>query len=95
MNNEQAFIRAHPLYVFAYENIYSVIIYEADTVKKSVAFNADREYDCAVGMELQDIDRIDGFVGKKVNEIKDCFGEFHVDIGSGFYIPTLLQRMAF
>lgn len=91
-NNQTPFITLNSLTVFQEDNIYTVIISENGTVQKKVEFSSDRKNQNTQGLTLLKIKNTSQYLGKNIDELKAELGEFHADIGSGFYIPSYIAE---
>lgn len=80
------------LCVYQTDGMYRVVINENETDEKSVEFSADRECLSAQGLNLIKTEEIGEFLGKDWTMIEAQLGKFHVDVGSGFYIPSYITE---
>lgn len=80
------------LYVFKKDAIYLVVIEENSVAQKKVEFSLDRNYRNAVGITLLKSQNISQYLNLTLDEIVENFGEFHTDVGSGFYIPAYITE---
>lgn len=89
------FISLNSLTVFQEDNTYMVVISENGTVQKKAEFSSDRKVCNVQGLTLLKIENLNQYLGKNINELKITLGEFHADVGSGFYIPAYITEDAF
>lgn len=94
ININQCVYNINSLSVYQLNDKYKIII-EKYNGQKTVSFTNDREAIDTVDIELQDIDDLSMFLGMNINEVKQQLGEVHVDIGSGFYIPSYVTSDAY
>lgn len=78
------------LSVFKIEDKYRVVIHDDYVIEKTVDFSSDREYSDMHGLIPVKIENLKTYLNLSIDEIEKELGEPHVDIGSGFYIPSYI-----
>lgn len=92
---QKPFISINTLTVYQTNGTYTVIISDDGTIRKKVEFSSDRKSRDVQGLSLLKTKNISQYLGKNINELETNLGEFHSDIGSGFYIPIYITEDGF
>ena len=84
----------NPLSVYKVNNNYCVVIEDGHTVQKFVEFSDSRK--CLSKQDIELIRDYDAnkFLNNDFNKLIAEIGQPHVDIGSGFYIPSYITEEA-
>ena len=82
------------LSVYKVNEVYCVIIEDGHTVQKFAEFSASRSCLNKQGLELIRFYDVNLFLNKDFNGLIEEIGQPHVDIGSGFYIPSYVTEEA-
>ena len=82
------------LSVYTLNGKYYVIIDDGNIVQKFVEFSYSRSCLNKQGLELISDYDIDQFLSRDINELAEDLGRYHVDIGSGAYIPSYITEDA-
>lgn len=94
-NNQTPFISLNLLNVFQTNSTYTIVISENGKIQKKVEFSSERKSENLQGLTLVEIENISQYLGKNIDELKAELGEFHADVGSGFYIPSYITKDAY
>ena len=76
------------LSVYKINEKYLIIVNDNDVIKKLIEFSAERKCCRAQGVSLVKNSDINLFLNISLDQLVQEFGQPHVDIGSGFYIPA-------
>ena len=89
------FIFLNSIIVYKKSDIFIVVVEKNGLVDKIVEFSSKRNSLHVEGLSLLQIDNINQYLNKDVDEIINNLGEIHADIGSGFYIPSYITSDAY
>ena len=92
---EQPVYNAYPVKVFCVDQIYAVVILSNDNVAKGAEFSIDRSALTTMGIDLISIDNIRNYLGMTLDNVVSDFGRYHVDVGSGGFMPSYLTTDGF
>lgn len=95
--NEQytSYFTINALSAFKTGENYLITIDDGTTIQKLVEFSSDRKCCRIQGFELKRNVDINNLLNISFNKLTDQFGQPHVDIGSGFYIPAYVTEDAY
>lgn len=85
---EQPVYSAYPMMTYSGDYVYTVVILSNSKVIKGVEFSADRIPNYTVDMKLIQLEDIQIYLGNALNDVENALGEYHVDIGSGGFMPS-------
>ena len=88
IRSEQPLYSIFPIYAYSSDGLYSVVVIENGTVCKAVSYSQNREAEIVLNLHLVKIEDNQDLLGKSLSELEELLGEYHVDIGSGFFIPS-------
>ena len=89
-------VNLNALSVFQMDEEFVVVVANYEWIaSKKATFSADRKNIDAVGLTLVKSSDLNQYVKTTLDEVQKSFGEFHVDIGSGFYIPAYITKDGF
>ena len=94
-NKNTPYITMNALSVYKDTNNYLVIIDDNDIIQKLVEFSPDRKSIRVQGLDLIKCEDINHFLDMDIDELGKKYGQPHVDIGSGFYIPAYITDDAY
>lgn len=77
------------------KNNYIMVVSNQGVVQKLVELSPKREIVQAYGLDLVKCDDLNKFLDMNISNLKDSFGQPHVDVGSGFYIPAYITYDAY
>lgn len=80
----------YPIKVYLDDDDYSVVISEDARALKCVEFSADRQVKRTIGIEPVVIQDMQNYLGKTLTDVENEFGVYHLDFGSGFFIPSYI-----
>lgn len=83
------------LFVFKTEDTYFIVIEKEGVIENSVKFSSDRKPSNIQNLSLIQCENISDYLDVNINTIIKKYGDPHVDIGSGFYIPTYITEDAY
>lgn len=83
------------LTAYKVDNDYLFTISEGGHVQKYVVFSSDRECIECEGIQLIDECDMNQFLGMNFNDVLSMYGPRHVDIGSGFTVPSYVTENAY
>jgi len=89
---EQPIYNAYPIEVFFDEQVYTVVILDNESVVKGAEFSVDRVARYTVELDLISINEINLYLGDTFRNVEVDFGKYHVDIGSGGFMPSYLTE---
>ena len=94
-NKYMPYITMNALSAYNDGNNYAIIINNGDIVQKLVEFNSERENVRTQGLNLIKCEPTEELLNMDIAELKKMYGQPHVDIGSGFYIPAYITEDAY
>ncbi len=89
------YIQMSALSAYVIDKNYWIIINDNDTIQKMVRFSEERKCIQIQNLTLIKSNDIDQFLNMGFEQVKDIIGQPHVDIGSGFYIPSYITEDAY
>lgn len=89
-DSEQPVYTIYPIYMYRQNGMYAVVVSGNRTVEKAVTYSENREADQIYRLELAEVENIQEYLGLRLEEVEALLGEYHVDMGSGFFIPSYL-----
>ena len=89
---EQPLYNAYPIKVFYDEQVYTIVILKNDNVIKGVQYSANRIPCNTVGLDLISHGEISSYLGITIDDVEADLGEYHIDIGSGGFLPSYLTE---
>ena len=92
-NKYKPCITINALTVYKTEDNYFISIDYHDNYK-TVEFTFDRKCNQSNGLKLIKDEELEHFLNLNFNEIIKKFGQPHVDVGSGFYLPAYITEDA-
>lgn len=93
-DNYSPYLLLNSLYGYNINNNYVFIIVDCNIVKKLVEFSADRKVVSSYNLDLISSDDFNKYLGININKLIEVFNQPHVDIGSGFYLPSYITNDA-
>ena len=88
INNGTLLYNMYPVKVYLSDEDYFVATFANGKPEKGIGFSASRQPIFMAGLDLINISGVHCYLGKTLAEIEKEFGSFHVDIGSGFFMPS-------
>lgn len=90
------YITINALSVYEIKGNYWIVINNTEgIVEKLVEFSPERKSIKVQGLDLIKNEDVNSFLNIDVKELKEKYGQPHVDIGSGFYIPAYITQDAY
>lgn len=95
INNQYTpLITINALSVYEISENYLMTIDDGGIIQKLVEFSPDRKCHRIQGLDLIKNDDIEQFLNINFNQLIENWGQPHVDVGSGFYIPAYVSEDA-
>ena len=88
--NNKPLHNIYPLKVYLDDGNYVVVVFENGKAVKGVRFSEGRQPVNTIGLKLTTIANLEQYLGEDLNAIESQFGSYHVDIGSGFFMPSYI-----
>ena len=89
---EQPLYNAYPIKVFYDEQVYTIVILKNDNVIKGVQYSTNRIPCNTVGLDLISHGEISSYLGITIDDVEADLGKYHIDIGSGGFLPSYLTE---
>ncbi len=89
---EQPLYPYWPIKVFFDEQVYTVVILRNFTVEKAVEYTPDRSVCYTKGLKPVSNIEIKPYLGHTLDQVEDDLGKYHVNIGSGHFMPSYLTK---
>ena len=90
------YITMNALSVYKNNGNYWIVISDAEgIVQKLIEFSPERKIGKVQGLDLLKSEDINLFLNMDIAELREKYGQPHVDIGSGFYIPAYITQDAY
>lgn len=93
--NSTPYIVLNSLYAYKSNDNYLIVVSNDGKAEKMVEFSANRKSNNICGLKLVKSENIRQYIGISIEEMTDKLGQPHVDIGSGFYIPSYITENAY
>ena len=93
-DKHSAYIVINALSVYKIRENFVITIDDGATIKKLVEFSYDRKCIRAQEVDLLETGDINQFISIRFDALTEKIGQPHVDIGSGFYIPSYITNDA-
>lgn len=86
------YITMNALSVYENTGDYLIVIDDGYTIQKLVEFSSERKAIKIQGLELIKCEDIKQFLDMSIQKLQEKYGQPHVDIGSGFNIPSYITE---
>ena len=77
-----------PIQVYLKDGNYVIAVIENQKTVKGVEFSPDRQVLQTIGIDPVEVTDISRFLNKTLDEIEAELGPYHIDIGSGHFMPS-------
>lgn len=94
-NNHTPYINMNALSAYESGSNYLILINDGGIVQKLVEFSPERKNISTEELDLIQCEDINQFLGMDTAKLKEKYGQPHVDVGSGFYIPSYITDDAY
>ena len=92
INNGDLLYNMYPVKVYLRNEFYCVAIFTNSKPVKGAEFSASRQCVFTDCLDLVNIPDIQCYLGKTLTDIESELGAFHVDMGSGGFMPSYLTE---
>ena len=92
INNGTLLCNMYPVKVYLTNDCYCAAVFVNGKPVKGAEFSKSRQPVFTAGLDLVNIPDIQCYLGKTLTDIEKEFSSFHVDIGSGGFMPSYLTE---
>ena len=90
LENSEFVYESAPIAVYRKDGLYVVTVEDTQKALKGIMFSPDRQVIRTYGIEPVEISDISPYLEKTWEELENDYGTFHMDIGSGLYLPSYI-----
>lgn len=90
ISNGQLLCNMYPVNTYLSDEDYCIAIFENGEPIKCVVFSETRQPIRSIGIKPVTNFELQHYLGQSLTEIENEFGAYHVDIGSGYFMPSYI-----